>query len=169
MSDWTTPKTWNIGELVTAADLNAQLRDNLSALKNPPSAHYTLNETANYQTTSTVFVDVDSTKLKFTLNTNGGDVMVHFHGVLNGPYGSTLGYLDVAVDGVRVGGADGIIGKVIFGGETFAFTVLVRGLSAGEHTFALQWKVNQDYALLYAGAGTASYDMRPQFWAREVS
>ena len=30
---WTTPKTWSIGELVSADDLNSQVRDNLSFLK----------------------------------------------------------------------------------------------------------------------------------------
>lgn len=30
---WTTPKTWTIGELVTASDLNEQVRDNLNHLK----------------------------------------------------------------------------------------------------------------------------------------
>ena len=30
---WTTPKTWTIGELVAAAGLNEQLRDNLNVLK----------------------------------------------------------------------------------------------------------------------------------------
>ena len=30
---WTPPKTWTIGELVSAADLNAQVRDNMTHLK----------------------------------------------------------------------------------------------------------------------------------------
>jgi len=30
---WTTPRTWNVGELVTDARLNEQLRDNLILLK----------------------------------------------------------------------------------------------------------------------------------------
>ena len=30
---WTTPRTWSIGALVVAADLNEQLRDNLAHLK----------------------------------------------------------------------------------------------------------------------------------------
>jgi hypothetical protein len=30
---WTTPRTWNIGQLVEAADLNVDVRDNLSHLK----------------------------------------------------------------------------------------------------------------------------------------
>jgi hypothetical protein len=30
---WTTPRTWAIGQLVSAADLNEQIRDNFSHLK----------------------------------------------------------------------------------------------------------------------------------------
>ncbi len=30
---WTAPKTWTVGELVSAADMNVQLRDNLNHLK----------------------------------------------------------------------------------------------------------------------------------------
>jgi hypothetical protein len=30
---WTTPRTWNVGELVTDARLNEQLRDNMIVLK----------------------------------------------------------------------------------------------------------------------------------------
>lgn len=30
---WTTPRTWTIGQLVSASDLNEQLRDNLALLK----------------------------------------------------------------------------------------------------------------------------------------
>jgi len=30
---WTTPVTWAIGQLVTASDMNAQVRDNLNHLK----------------------------------------------------------------------------------------------------------------------------------------
>lgn len=33
MPDWTTPKTWVSGEAVTAAELNAQVRDNLGHLR----------------------------------------------------------------------------------------------------------------------------------------
>ncbi len=175
MSDWTTPKTWAIGELVRASDLNAQLRDNLSALKNPPSAHYTLDETADYQTTSTVFVDVDSARLSFTLSTNGGDVLVHFEGtVTSGGNGIGLAF-DVAVDGARLGGADGLVTLWTGNGgrEVAAFTRLVHGLSAGEHTFVLQWRAYNAYSpyipVLYAGAGTTNFDVEPQFWVREVS
>jgi len=33
MSSWTAPKTWSVDEIVTAAQLNAQLRDNMRYLK----------------------------------------------------------------------------------------------------------------------------------------
>lgn len=43
---WTTPKTWNTGEPLTAADLNTHLRDNLEYLKDKPSGAYLANEFA---------------------------------------------------------------------------------------------------------------------------
>jgi len=36
---WTTPRTWVSGEVVTAALLNAQLRDNLNAIADPWAAY----------------------------------------------------------------------------------------------------------------------------------
>ena len=34
---WNTPLTWQVDQLVTEADLNSQLRDNLRFLKDPPT------------------------------------------------------------------------------------------------------------------------------------
>ncbi len=164
---WTTPKTWSVDELLTAADLNEQLRDNMNALKSPPSAEYTLNEASDYSTSSTTFVDVDGTNLALTVNTNGGDVMVHFHGVINSS-GNRV-YLDVDVDGSRVAGDDGITGGYFSNRMPISFTRLLTGLSAGEHTFTLQWKVSGGSATMFAGAGSANEDWHPQFWVREVS
>ena len=79
-SAWTTPATWGVDQLVTASDLNTQLRDNLNTLKTPPSAHYELNESSDYTTSSASFVDVDATNLALTITTSGGDVFVGFHG-----------------------------------------------------------------------------------------
>ncbi|MEL6406094.1 MAG: hypothetical protein AAFR81_17115 [Chloroflexota bacterium] len=79
---WTTPKTWS-NEPLVAGDLNTHLRDNMEALKDPPSEQVVLDEASNYSTSSTVFVDVDNTVLSLTLETNGGDVMVHFHATVS--------------------------------------------------------------------------------------
>ncbi len=50
-----------------------------------------------------------------------------------------------------------------------SFFKLIQGLSAGVHTFKLQWKVNSGTATLLAGSGTANGDIHPQFFVREVS
>lgn len=117
---------------------------------------------------------MDGTNLALTITTTGGDVLVHFHAsVMHSASGRIC--FDVAVDGNRVAGDDGIIGGYVSnstGGlpmEFMTFTRLVRGLSAGEHTFKLQWKMNGAFAKLYAGAGTSWGDLHPQFWAREMS
>lgn len=171
---WTTPKTWNVDELLTAANLNTHLRDNLNALKSPPTGHYECNEAADYTTTSTSFVDVDGTNLALTFTTNGGDVLVHFHASVMHTASGRICF-DVAVDGNRVAGDDGMIGGYVpvsasgYPMVQMTFTRLLTGLSAGEHTFKLQWKTSGATARLYAGAGTSWGDLHPQFWAREVS
>jgi hypothetical protein len=169
---WTTPATWAVDQLVTATDLNTHLRDNLNALKTPPSAHYEANQGSDYTTTSTSFVDVDSTNFALTITTAGGDVFLGFHGSVesSGPSGICF---DVLVDGVaQVGGNDGIVRVRPDSGSDGhcpSFARLVSGLAAGQHTFKLQWKTFSGTATLFAGAGTSAKDVHPQFWAREMS
>jgi hypothetical protein len=165
---WTAARTWVTGELVTASIMNSAVRDNLDALKAPPSDDYTADEGSDYTETSTSFVDIDATNLDFTLVTGGGDVLVHFHGTFDHSAAGRV-YLDVDVDGSRTAGDDGIVTAVASDPIVVTFTRLISGLSAGSHTFTLQWKTNAGTITLYAGAGTASYDLHPQFWAREIS
>ena len=44
---WSTPRTWVTGEALLASDLNAQVRDNLSFLKEPPISLRQMNEAAD--------------------------------------------------------------------------------------------------------------------------
>jgi len=106
---WHTPITWQVNQLVTDTDLNEQVRDNLSYLKQrvdtPASAQYTLNESTDYTTSSSSFVDVDAVRLALTLYTSGSAVLVGFYGTFSASGTTdTLCYLDVALDGVRIGG-----------------------------------------------------------------
>jgi hypothetical protein len=171
---WTQPKTWT-NEPLVAGDLNTHLRDNLEALKEPPTASYVLNESSDYSTTSTSFGNVDGTKLSLTITTSGGDVLIGFYGTFKPGNNANIGYLDVEMDGLRIGGDDGLIAveRAATGATPnrlpISFVRLVTGLAAGSHTFKLQWKVNGGTGELYAGAGTLGTDLHPQFWVREVS
>jgi len=163
---WRTPITWTVGQLVTATNLNEQLRDNLEFLKTPPTALYNVNQASDYTTTSTTFVDVDATNLLLTIATAGGDVLIVFMGYGGGT--SRL-YFDIAIDGVRMAGDDGFLSAVNAVNTPITLVALKQGLSAGSHTFKLQWKVNSGTGTLYAGAGTSGFDVHPQFFVREVS
>lgn len=164
---WTTPKTWT-NEPLIAGDLNTHLRDNMEALKDPPTAHVELDELTDYSTTSTTFVDVDATRLSLTVDTNGGAVIVGFAGAMQ-ITGANFAYLDVTVDGTRFAGDNGLLGIRDTVLDNVSFVILVTNLSAGSHTFALQWRVNSGTATLFAGAGSTNTDLHPQFWVREVS
>lgn len=165
MPTWTTPKTWSTGEALSASDMNTHIRDNLSALKAPPTDSYVCNEVADYTSSQTSFVDVDASNLALTITTTGGDVMIGFHAYTYNPSGVT--YFDVDLDGVRIAGDDGMIATVS-GYQTVSFVRLVTNLDAGTHTFKLQWKVSGGTVTLYAGAGTSTADVHPQFWVREI-
>lgn len=167
---WSLPRTWATGELVTASLLNTHLRDNLEFIKTPPTAAYILNESGDYTTTSTSFVNVDGTKLALTITTAGGDVLVGFCGSIL--QSAATVFFDVEVDGARTAGDDGLC--VITPSSASARMnatcfKLIQGLSPGVHTFKLQWKVNSGTATLFAGAGTSNGDIHPQFFVREVS
>ncbi|MCY4073758.1 MAG: hypothetical protein OXG60_20895 [Chloroflexi bacterium] len=157
---WTTPKTdWNTGELVTAADVNA-IGENLVALRHPSTAvaAYTTAEDINVH--SGEFADIDSANLNLTITTAGGDVLVHFHGVfIRGSRNYTENRLDIVLDGDQQGGEDGLMRFGVYDDRrTISFTHLIQGLSAGSHTFKLQWR-NSNPVRVYAGA---------QFWVREI-
>ncbi|MBN1679581.1 MAG: hypothetical protein JW966_04765 [Anaerolineae bacterium] len=143
---WTSPKTWEAGELVTATLFNTHLRDNLNALKSPPSQQILRDNSGNYTTTSTSFVAIDSTNLKCTITTNGGDVLVWFVGSFSA---SVAGYdvgLDIRIDGTTRLGSDftwGLAEDYELSTNARPITlgpVIVSGLDAGEHSFEIMWR-----------------------------
>ena len=158
---WTTPKTdWAVDDLVTASDMNA-IGENLAALENSRSAVEVYTTPGDISAhTQSAFADVDSGNLSLTITTSGGNVLVHFDAVMvRGSGSDTESCLDVAVDGDRIGGAQGLMRvKVEDEYISQSFTRVVQNLSAGTHTFVLQWK-NRNHVRLHAGA---------QFWVREI-
>jgi hypothetical protein len=169
---WTPPKTdWQDGQIVDAQDMN-EIGANLAALKAPPFAVTNLDEAADYTTNSTTFVDVSAARLGHTLVTHGGPLLITFTGAV-GATSATIGvYFDLWVDGVRVGGNDGIFAVSAAANATLnaSFTYWITNLAAGTHTVRLQWRVSAAITVtMWTGAGTANADVHPQFAVREVS
>jgi len=137
---WTTPKTWATGELVTATDLNLHVRDNLDALKNPPTALTRYTPGTPFSTTSTTFVDIHSS-LNFNLTTGGAALLIGLTGrVLHSPGNSTDCYFDININGVSEGGANGVYWAIGPNAVQFPFscTWLTQPLSAGAKTVKIQ-------------------------------
>lgn len=173
---WTTPRTWVHGEFDTIAYLNEQIRDNMNALKSPPSDNYEANEASDYTTNSAVFVDIDATNLAMAITPSQDDatIIVGFHGSFIHDTPDLIS-IDIDIDGSRVAGDDGIVcirpsAAGANGQKPVEFMRLITGLSSAAHTIKLQWKTVSGNATLYAGAGTAGGgDVHLQFWAREIS
>jgi hypothetical protein len=176
----TTVKDWVDNTLVSASDLNTEIRDRMMFLKSPPTAQYVLNQASNYTTTSSTFTDVDGagSELSLTITPAGGDVMVHFHGSVFCDTINRAVAFNVWVDNADYVADDGIISyRLSIATATsdyipVSFTRLITGLTPGiPHTFVLRWKADGGAtATLYAGAGSSvGRDIHPQFWVREVS
>jgi hypothetical protein len=173
---YTAPRTWVTLEFVDVTLFNTHIRDNLIALKDPNSAVSTLNESSDYTTTSTTFVDVDATDGKLSLSltlTVTADVFIFFTGggeTDTAPYRANF---DVTQDGIQVGGDDGltVISQTgVSNAVRIGFCHLCSAVAAGTHTYKLQWKTSAGTFKLYAGAGTAlNKDIHPQFIVREMS
>lgn len=171
-SSWTTPRTWTTGELVTKSIMDTHVRDNLNALHTPTSFYCVIDQGANYTYTTTTFADIDSTNLSSGARTwAGGLVLVGFSGSMQHSNNAAIFYLDVAIDGSRVGGDDGLIvvdqAATANEASNISFTTLIP-VSAGSHTISIQWKTSGATLTLYAGAGTANYDIHPRFFGIEV-
>lgn len=167
LSAWVNPPTRSTNDLINATIWNQDVVANTQALKNPPSDQYTANESSDYAGTGS-WADVDATNWSFSVTTTGGDVMVHFDGTVYTTGAAANVQLDVAVDGTRDGGDDGYIKQNVSATPTVvSFTRLITGLTAGSHTFTLQWLAGT-VARMAAGSG-GSHDVHPQFWVREVS
>jgi hypothetical protein len=137
---WTTPRTWATNELVTAALLNEQVRDNLAVLKNMPIASARYSPGGTLQITSTTFVDIH-TSLNFSLTTNGGRLMMGVFGrVFHNPGINTDCFFDININGVSET-ASGGVAWVTGPNATqfpFAFTWLTGAQAAGAKTVKLQ-------------------------------
>lgn len=171
---WVTSRTWTAGELVTASIMNAHVRDQLNALKSPAYFRCYIDEASDYSIVATSsFTDIDATDLGATITTGGGAMLITFQGNFIYSAGvATALYLSISVDGTTQVTDDGIVRAVPSSstlGFPSTFVWLVPALSAGSHTFKLQWKTGATGTyIMYAGAGTSTGDMHPLFTGIEL-
>lgn len=152
---WTTPSTFTASNVLEAADLNEQLRDNMSYVHSgKPATVIARNNTTDY-TPGASFADVDTTNLSITLSVTTGRVLVmvacQISAVFQQSYTCSF---DVTVDGTRQGGSDGIYTGHIASGVAstgVGFPLFLTGLSTGSHTFRLQAKASGSGALTSSG------------------
>lgn len=134
---WTNPKTWT-SILVTVADMNTHVRDNLNALKAPPADQWDGELTDTI--TSATWADVDATNLALTITTTGGAVWVSYIG---NTANHRLTALDLDVDGARyTANTYGFLRSESgsTGYYNMSFAIRITGLSAAAHTIKLQFR-----------------------------
>src|SRR5260370_40838420 len=74
---WSSPATFSTGQLIGATDLNTYVRDNTNYLLTRPKTVIKRDNNADYTTTSTTFVDIDSTNLAITMTISGSAVLLN--------------------------------------------------------------------------------------------
>jgi len=170
---YTIPKTWAVDELLVATDMNTYVRDNIAALKDPPSFLTAFASGALVlSTTATTFTAISSA-LSASLGTYGGDIMVFIQLQLAGDTDTRRISLDWLVNGTALYGAYAFGAGRAQPGTTTATTgnttvfgpLLVTGLASGTHVFQPVWKTNTGTAFTWATTGAAPIIM----WVREVS
>jgi hypothetical protein len=159
---WTTPATFTSGQVVSAADLNAQVRDNMAYLLSRPAQMIQRTQASSYTTTSTTFTNVDGTNLIINLTTSGSRVLLGFNGIFLSGVNNQRTFYDVTIDGVRFNSVSnlGIVNtrpQTAGEYEHVAFQVISAPLTPGSHTYRLQWRCdfNSTAATLYATTATA--------------
>ena len=167
---WTRPKTWS-SEPLTSLDLNTYMRDNQNYLKDrlDNSVSRIISADSNFSTSSTDWVDIDSSALSLTLTTLGGAVLLGFTGNIIISKDRRNCYVNIAIDGVDHFADDGV---TLYGSsgegdghrpKPLGFVLLIPGLSAGAHTFVMRWKTQSGSVV-----SMLATDTHPQFWAKEV-
>lgn len=155
---WTNPKTWATNELVTAANLNTHLRDNLLYLLNPNG--FFTQSTGTFTTTSATDVTVNAA-LSTTITTYGGDILL----------GASFRLEATTTTDVYIShdGANNIRIVRISAAGYYAGTVLKRGIAAGSHSFQLRWNIAGGLTATMRGVDGGGFVAAPiTFWAIEI-
>ncbi|MCS6836119.1 MAG: hypothetical protein NZ750_08905 [Anaerolineae bacterium] len=173
---WHAPITWQVDQLVTEGDLNAQIRDNMLYLKGRADRALVsaLPISLDISTSSTQWSDIQADTLSIGMVTAGGPVLLGFSGVFSTTStAETVVQLDFSVDGLRYVGGEGLAvanvrsGVITLQHDHVLMQALVMNLAAGSHTFRPQWRLASGVSVLLRGGNTAGAQFRPHLWAIE--
>jgi hypothetical protein len=145
MMAWTAPRTWSAAEVVTAAMLNSNVRDNLlhGSIKQIVRREYEITATG-YSTTSTTFVDVDATNLKADITLLGGNGTLLALCSLMGSNSNSTSYYDLVCGATRSYTSTTPNPVVTFNANSVAYPLSIigfwTGLSVGLQTVKLQYR-----------------------------
>ena len=160
---WTTPKTWAAGDVVTAAQLNTNIRDNMNAL-----AGVTLTGSLQTGSVNTGVANAQwgnqnqdwrimSSALTLSLTTKGGAI-IFFANLQNVRSQTTANTFEFGTQ------FDGSANRNLYtfenGGDR-KYTVQIwdirAGVAAGSHTISLIWKrLNLNYNTYYREVGAVN-------------
>lgn len=129
---WTTPRTWATNELVTAAMLNEQLRDNMNTLYSPNYNSVKVNTSGS--TTSATFVSIAS----LSVTTSGRRCLLFFSGNL---YRTGAAATDTAYAAFFLDGAQCSPTYFINHANNYQISSMIEiaDPSAGAHTFDIRY------------------------------
>jgi hypothetical protein len=141
---WTAPRTWNVGELVTAGLLNSHLRDNLEYLKaqdDLPLNYAAASSVSLYSTGGSGWADVDGANLRLNLTTSGGAVLLGLSAQAKHTQAGGEIRLAWSIDGARLGDGYGfcMLQAPAANYQQVISHTHARVLSAGAHVITLQF------------------------------
>lgn len=151
---WTAPQTWEFNQVMSAAQANQQLRDNLLFLKNKPRDVINYNALTNItQSATTSFAVIDDSKLTLNLVTSEANehVILSLTGLLLLSTASQFLALDWLIDNTvyasnmtvtPVSNGCGVDYMAVTTGQLVYVRKRVIIPSAGAHTFKLRSKIS---------------------------
>lgn len=120
----------------------------------------------DFLSSSASFGDIDAVNAAITITTGARAVLIGFGGTLLNSVGAGTFYIDIAIDGTRQGGTNGLYEHSIDTanirvGVGYVYQSAV--LSAGSHTFKLQWRVSGGTINWYANSSVPFH-----MWVEEL-
>jgi hypothetical protein len=150
---WTTPNTVTALDVASASNHNTYIRDNLLFLLSGKQIVNYRAASGAYTTTSSTFVQIDSTNLSATLTVTSGRVKVEFGGFFAVANAGVSGEIDLFIDNVD----QGTVMRGVLNSNLWLNYHIILTLAAGSHTIDFRWKTNGSTLTLAGTNGGSNY------------